>query len=256
MNLSRAFRPARALLAAFTVAAVVGVLALRLAIHFLDGLDDGPDPRYAYGYSFYLDVATLWALALGVLGICSLTLQRWKHRPTALRDLALCDLALVLALLWPIQLLLAAAAFASRTRQRRRRWSTLTVGVVLFLGGTTWGAVAYERGHPWTAGGGNTGPLMGDWHDAQGGVLSLRPGGEFTATSPGSDAMWPWDPQRVTGHWALTTSPREGAALSLVPSEASGEDDSVQFDAYGILSPSSLCLEYGLEQPCDLALHR
>ena len=50
--------------------------------------------------------------------------------------------------------------------------------------------------------------------------------------------------------------PREGAALSLVPSKASGEDDSVQFDAYGILSPSSLCLEYGLEQPCDLTLHR
>ena len=253
MNPSRAFRPAKALLVAFTLAAIVGLLVLSLLRHLLDGLGDSPDPTDVYGYGIYLDVATFWASAFGVLGICSVTLRRWRDRPTTLRDLALCDLALVLALLWPLQLALAAVVFASRSGRSRLRWATLAVGIACFLGGTTWGAAAYEKGHPWTARGGNTGPLLGDWYDAQGGRLSLLPDGEYTAvftgTSEGPDSMWPWTAHRATGHWSLTVSPRGGTAVSL-------GDGGVQFDAYGALSLSRLCLEYGLEQPCDLALHR
>jgi hypothetical protein len=242
-------RPVKVLLVAFTLVAIVGLVVLSLLNRLLDGLGESPDPKDVYGYGVYLDIATLWALAFGVLGICSVALRPWRHRPTAVRDLALCDLALVLAVLWPLQLAVAAVVFASRSHRSRLRWATVAIGVAFFLGGTTWGAVAYEKGHPWTANGGNVHPLLGNWHDSEGGRLSLLPSGEYIAEADPSDGLWPWDAQRITGHWTLTTSPRGGTAVSL-------EGGTIQFDAYGALSPSRLCLEYGLEQPCDLALHR
>ena len=249
MHPPRASRLVRILLAAFALAAVVAVLALLALSHLLAVFNDGPDFSDPYGYGVYRYVAAFWALAFGVLGLCTVLVGRWRQRPTAVRDLALCDLALVLALLWPVQIVVAAWLFVFRSGRSRLRWATLAIGGAVFLGGTTWGAVAYETDHAWTANGGNAGPLLGNWHDSEGGRLSLLPDGEYTAESNPSDGLWPWDPRRTTGHWTLTTSPWDGAALSL-------DGGSVQFDPYGVLSPSGLCLDYGLDQPCDLALRR
>ncbi|MFI8458119.1 hypothetical protein [Kitasatospora sp. NPDC085464] len=253
-------RTARFLLTAFAGAGIA-LLLLGLGLAWLVDWS-GPNPTDTGGFGHYLLVSALWAVGAGVAGLVGAQLRPSRGEGSDLAWLAWCDLGLVLALLWPLQVLAVAAVvgFAAVTGVRaggRARWLRgcgALAGACLSVAGAVWGVTGYEAEQPWTSGDPAGRAVVGTWSGPNGETLALAADGTFrataatTATAARYSLTEPW--YQGEGRWKLTDMVGPGRTLTLT--FASGTDDLV---VYGALTPSTLCRPYA-EEWCDAALHR
>ncbi|MER5638734.1 hypothetical protein ABT095_17440 [Kitasatospora sp. NPDC002227] len=229
-------------------ALVVGVAgSLRVVLSL-----DGQPPADIAGLGLYLDVSVLWA-AGSVLAVAA--------RHASARRMAGWVVAMLLALLWPVQ----AALFAGLAARRAigwRRVSTAVAGALLLVGGLGWGVTAYAAEQPWT--GRSDTELLGTWQAGQGRTLDLHADHTFTAHgltgyTPDTNTVgwWPfWHPD-TTGTWELTAG-----QLVAVPHQSglrygTDADAALSLSPRGWFSPASLCLSPADPlQYCVAALHR
>ncbi|WP_158835825.1 hypothetical protein [Streptomyces sp. NRRL S-350] len=226
----------------------------------------GPDPTDTVGFGRYLLVAALWAVGMGLTGLFGAQLRRSRGTGSGLAWLAWCDLGLVLAFLWPLQVLAVAGLCAVRAGGRGQarakagagagaRWlggCAALAGVCLSAAGSAWGVTGYEAEQPWTAADPAGRAVTGTWTGPGGETLTLQADGRFRATVPTAAGKHP--PEHWyggEGRWRLTDTVDLGRTLTLAFASG-GEDDLV---VYGALSPSTICRPVA-EEWCQTALHR
>jgi hypothetical protein len=240
----------------------LGVLCILAWAAFWAVFDlNGPDPRDSGGFEMYLDVAQVWAVGIVVLGTCRAYGRRWSGIGTPTTWLFWCDLGLLLAALWPIQALIGAILYARYARRRRwwLRGVAALAGGALMLGGGAWAFTGYEAEQPWRPAPDTDVSFLGTWKTADGATIEIRPGGVFLAagfTQSGPDGWWPSQLANTRGSWTLS---HEDGYLTLtlrpVPPDGDAEHNAT-LDIYGRFAPSTLCLDDGFYDPCDLGLHR
>lgn len=199
----------------------------------------------------YLEVGFWWGVAVCVAGI------RGAGRPGSARRrsarVAAGNLGLLLSVLWPLQVGVAAAVGLRRPgRHPGRRAVTAVAGVLVLVGGAWWGYAGFTPLRPWT-GARSAAALAGRWHGAHGETLVLRRDGTFSATGfpPG---VWFRDP-KDTEHWTIRGA--DGSSvLRLDAVRAPTSRESLELDVFGFPRPSRLCPRSGPDDPCDPALRR
>ncbi len=200
----------------------------------------------------YLEAGFWWGVAVCVAGI------RGAGRPGSARRrsvrAAAGNLGLLLSVLWPLQVGVAAVFRLRRAGWRRaRRAATAAAGVLALVGGSWWGCAGFTPLRPWTGARSAT-ALTGRWHGSDGETLVLRrDDGTFSATGfpPG---IWFRDP-KDTDSWTVRG---EGgsAVLRLDAVRASASRESLELDVFGFPRPSRLRPRGGPDDPCDPALRR
>ncbi|MFD8749557.1 hypothetical protein ACFV0O_01020 [Kitasatospora sp. NPDC059577] len=211
---------------------------------------NGPDPTDTDGFGRYLQVAAVWAAGAGIVGLCGAQVRRDVGERSGTAWLAWCDLGMVLALLWPLQVVAVAVLFVVRTAGRARwlRGCAASAGVCLAAVGSAWGVTGYAAEQPWTSDGPADRAVVGTWNGPAGETLVLRADGGFRSTA-GAGAGYDWSTGE--GRWRLTDMLDPGATLTL-DFAAGGSDELV---VYGALSPSTLCQPLA-EEWCRTSLHR
>jgi len=242
-------RPACWLMVVFTVLLTGVALLLAVATEFLLWVQDPADTGH---YGLYLHTSNWWAVVLGLSGILCVWLRRRERRwGRSVWILIACDLGMLLAVLWPVQLLLGGVAFAARgVPWRGRRWwhgAVALAGAGAAVAGSLWGYTGYEADQPWRGTPTNL-VFTGIWRSGDGGTLRLDRDGRFTThgADPMGVAVGDW-PDRLTnaeGTWAVGIGAEGNLLIDLTPT-GDGLDgaDPVHLWLAGARVPSSLIAE-------------
>ncbi|MFJ5921510.1 hypothetical protein ACIQF6_02760 [Kitasatospora sp. NPDC092948] len=236
-------------LACLGIVVVLGWGLLRL----VDG--SGPQPADAAGFDRYLDVTTAWAVGAALTGLVGAGLAPLRGGHSSLAWLARCDLAMLLAFLWPLQALLVALSFALKARERAQwqRVGAALAGAALLTTGVTWGLACYRAEQRWAPPAPSDRALVGTWTGVDGRVLELRPDGQYRTNFIGEDPNRIWSsrpPAYLSGHWTLKETSDNGRGQSIVL------NDSTTMDVYGASSPSMLCEPVEYYGRCYLSMQR
>ncbi|WP_145911267.1 hypothetical protein [Kitasatospora viridis] len=248
-----------AAIAGLSVVTFLGLLVATL-IGVANAFGPGPFPEQ-YPYSHYLVASALWGMTVVPGGIL-LALRHRRWRSEALLPVLLgADLALLLAILWPVEALLLAVGLALRARRARQRVGAIAVGALLLVAGGWWGLDAYARQHVRDPGPVVAGQLTGTWHEAGGpGALELRADGNFTLrhATPGLDPSLPTGTATdEAGTWMM----QDGDVPSVLLTPARGRpaelSDLFAFDVQLIGPAQVLCLQTDPDEGrCPSGLHR
>ncbi|MFF0292285.1 hypothetical protein ACFYST_03115 [Kitasatospora sp. NPDC004614] len=237
---------------AFACLGIAGVLLWGAAEALFDR--SGPQPADAAGFGLYVDIAMAWAVGTAVTGLVGATNRSVRGSGNSLAWLAWCDLAMLLAFLWPLQALIVAVLFAVKARERAQwqRAAAALAGATLLATGASWGFACYQAEQRWTPSNPSDQALVGTWTGIGGRVLELQPDGQYRTNFIGEDPARVWEtrpPVYLSGHWTRTGTSGHGQGQSIVL------NDSETMDVYGGSSPSMLCEPQELD-PCYFSMQR
>jgi len=238
-----------AVVACLGIVAVLGWTNLRLVDV------EGPQPADAAGFDRYLDVTLLWAVGAAVTGLVGAARAAGRRKRNSLAWLAWCDLAMLLAFLWPLQAPVLALRFARKARERARwqRVGAALAGSALLAAGAAWGFACYRADQRWAPPAPSDRALLGTWTGVDGRVLELRPDGEYRTNFIGEDPSRIWSARPaayLSGHWTLRETSDHGRGQSIVL------NGSTTMDVYGASSPSMLCEPVEYYGSCYLSMQR
>ena len=241
----RLAQPASWLMVVITVL-LVGVALLLAALTEAFPWEDPADTGY---YRLYLYASNWWAILAGISGLAHVGVRRRDRRwARSVWILAVCDLGMLLAVLWPLQLLFGGVVFAVRGRPwRGRPWwhgAAALAGTGAAVAGTLWGYTGYEADQPWRGAPSNL-VFTGIWRSGDGGTLRLDRDGRFTTHEADPNGVAPGDwPEKLTnaeGTWAVSVGSEGGLQIDLIPAgEGLDDADRVHMWFAGARVPSSL----------------
>jgi len=247
---------------AATLGGAIWVVIGAYAAH-LPGSGSPPAFPAELAWDHYLLSAAVWGAGTAVAAVVLATRGR-PGRRGALGGVLLCDLGVLLAVLWPVQVAFLAVRYAARARRRRpwQRLGAVAVGLLLMTGGCQWGSTADGGRELNTPRQVTAAELQGPWRNVTGrGTLELGTDGRFTAHQVPGTAEWGrTTPARVdaVGTWSLGTSFGNPVVVltNSRPESSPGVASQTRLYVSAFGTSPALCASQDPDSACDRGFHR
>ncbi|MDH6109769.1 hypothetical protein P3T36_005430 [Kitasatospora sp. MAP12-15] len=223
----------------------------------------GPDQSDTAGLDHYVEISIAWVVGIAILGVSQAYQRRPDGRRRSVQWVIWCDLGLLLAFLWPAQIMIAACAFAIHARSRawRVRGGVALAGVGVLLAGAWWVVTGYEAEQPWLPAHANSADsaVVGTWTGTDGGQIELHADGEFRSSNlPYLGPNGPWTPQftNTTGEWKLGRDGEWPYETLWLTAASGAPTDSLELDVFGGPTAATLCVTLDHVERCNDGFHR